>query len=75
MNSFVSIPEHIKEFIIAHAPGIGTIFIPSSMHFFITSSPGSQIPGVPASDTNAIFCPSCNFSINTFDFVSSLCLW
>ena len=55
MNSFVSIPEQIREFIIAHAPGIGTIFIPNSIHFFITSSPGSQIPGVPASDTSAMF--------------------
>ena len=74
VNSFVSNPDAIKAFTNAHAPGIGITSIFSSIAFFITSSPGSQIPGVPASDTNAIFSPLFNFSINLSLLVSSLCL-
>ena len=73
INSLVFNPEAINAFTKAHAPGIGITSIFSSMAFFITSSPGSQIPGVPASETNAMFLPSCNFSIKTSDFTSSLC--
>ena len=59
-------PEQINAFTIAQAPGIGITSIPSSIAFFITSSPGSHIPGVPASDTNAIFSPFFNFSVFHF---------
>ena len=38
------------------------------------SSPGSEIPGVPASVTIAIFFPANTFSIKHSDFISSLCL-
>ena len=68
-------PEHINAFISAHAPGIGIISILFSIAFFTISSPGSDIPGVPASVTRAIFSPFFNLSINTSDFTSSLCLW
>ena len=67
-------PEVIKAFIIAHAPGIGTTLIDSSIHFFIISSPGSQIPGVPASETSPIFFPVFNSFINSSVLISSLCL-
>ena len=60
-NSLVEKPEHIIAFIAAQAPGIGITLIFLSIAFFITSSPGSDIPGVPASDTNAIFFPSSIF--------------
>ena len=73
-NVSVFIPEPIKAFTKAHAPGIGMTFIFSCIHFFITISPGSHIPGVPASETNAIFFPFFNSFINSSDFISSLCL-
>ena len=74
LNSVVFIPEQINAFINAHAPGIGI----TSISFFIAcltiSSPGSEIPGVPASETNAIFCPSNNLLMSTFDLFFSVCL-
>ena len=75
-NKNVSVfkPELINAFTKAHAPGTGITFISCSIHFFITISPGSHIPGVPASETNAIFFPSFNSFINSSDFISSLCL-
>ena len=63
MNSLVFNPDAINAFTKAQAPGIGITSIFSSIAFFITSSPGSQIPGVPASETNAIFFSFFNFSI------------
>ena len=60
-------------FIAAQAPGIGTI----SILFFIASltifSPGSEIPGVPASETTAIFSPFNTFSIKILLFIFSCC--
>ena len=74
VNSFASIPDAISAVIAAHAPGIGITFILFSKHFFTISSPGSDITGVPASDTNATFFPSNNLFINSSIFISSLCL-
>ena len=67
--------EQIKALTNAHAPGIGTILILFSIASFTISSPGSEIPGVPASVIKAIFLLSNNFSINNSDLTSSLCLW
>jgi len=58
----------------AHAPGIGIISIFLLIASFTITSPGSEIIGVPASDTKAIFSPLNNFSINSSTFDSSLCL-
>ena len=60
-------PEQISAFTKADAPGIGIISILFSIAFFTISSPGSDIPGVPASETNAMFFPSNKFSINIGD--------
>ena len=50
-------------------------FIIFSIACFTISSPGSDIPGVPASEINAIFSPSFNLSINELDLDCSLNLW
>ena len=56
-NSCASIPEAIIAVIKAHGPGIGITSIPSSKAILTISSPGSDITGVPASDTSAISLP------------------
>ena len=73
-NSFVSKPDAIKALIAAQAPGIGITSIFSSIAFFAITSPGSEIPGVPASETTAIFLPSFNLFIKKSSLSSSLCL-
>ena len=72
VNSFVSIPEAISALIHAHAPGIGTISILFSIAPFTISSPGSDIAGVPASETIAIFFPSNICLIKLCVFIFSL---
>lgn len=67
-------PEVIKAFIIAHAPGIGTTLIDSSIHFFIISSPGSQIPEFPHQKLVQYFFLAFNSFINSSVLISSLCL-
>lgn len=56
-NSHVSNPELVRAEINAQAPGIAT----TSILFFIAcltiSNPGSEIAGVPASETRAMFSP------------------
>ena len=47
----------------AHAPGMGITFTPLSWQSLTRSSPGSEMAGVPASETRAIFFPS--FSMAT----------
>ena len=74
VNSVASIPEAIIAVINAHAPGIGITFIFSFNASFTISSPGSDIAGVPASDTRAIFFPSFNSYIVSIPFSSVLCL-
>ena len=71
----MSKPELIIALIKAHAPGIGTICIPSFIAFFTIISPGSDITGVPASETKAMHLPSFNSLISPSTFISSLCLW
>ena len=46
----------------------------SSIAFLTISSPGSDITGVPASETSAIFSPFFTFLIISFNFSSVLCL-
>ncbi len=41
----------------AQGPGMQTIFIPRDLAFLISSYPGSQILGIPASLTKAIDLP------------------
>lgn len=53
----MSSPDAIIALIAAHAPGIGIILILFSIAHFTISAPGSEIPGVPASETRAMFFP------------------
>ena len=46
-------PDALTAVVKADAPGIGTISIPSLIHFLIKLYPGSLIVGVPASEINA----------------------
>jgi len=73
-NSLVLNPEAITALTNAHAPGIGIISISFFIASFTISSPGSDIPGVPASETIAIFSPFNAFSINILLFIFSFCL-
>ena len=57
-NSLEDNPDAINAFTNAQAPGIGMISILFSIATLTISSPGSDIPGVPASETSAIFFPS-----------------
>ena len=54
--------------------GIGTIFISCSIKSLTKSSPGSDIAGVPASETKAKFLPSSNNERTCSDLTPSLCL-
>ena len=45
------------------APGIGNVSMPSSTHLLIKIDPGSEIPGVPASEIREIINPFFNNSI------------
>ena len=47
-------PETTTAVIAAETPGTGSTGIPSNTHARTSSSPGSEIPGVPASETMAI---------------------
>ena len=59
----VSNPEPTKATVNAVAPGNTSISILFSIACFIKSSPGSDIPGIPASLIKAIFSPSNNLFI------------
>ena len=74
INSLVFSPEAINALINAQAPGIGIISMPFFIASLTISSPGSDIPGVPASETIAIFSPFNTFSINILLFIFSFCL-
>ena len=60
-NFVVSSPEYTRAVVIAVAPGRTSKFILFSMHLLTITLPGSDIPGVPASVTNAILIPSSHF--------------
>lgn len=74
VNSLVFNPDAINAFIAAQAPGIGIISISFFIAFLTISSPGSDIPGVPASETIAIFSPFRTLLINILLFTFSFCL-
>ena len=74
-NLVVSNPEYTKAVVIAVAPGNTSKFIFSLIHLLTITAPGSDIPGVPASVTIAIFFPSLSICIISSLFPCSLCLW
>ena len=57
----------------AEAPGIGSTRIPAAIASRISRPPGSEIVGVPASDTSATFSPRSSRAISESDFEASLC--
>ena len=68
-------PELTRAGIKAVAPGRHSISILFLMHSRINKNPGSEIPGVPASEINAIWIPLFYFSIIDISFLCSLCTW
>lgn len=58
----------------AEAPGIASIFASgaNSRTRATSRAPGSEMPGVPASETNTIFSPASNRSITSLAFLSSV---
>ena len=59
----------------ADAPGIGTTGTPCRMASVIRRNPGSEIPGMPASVTSAIFAPPSRSTTSSAALVISLCSW
>ena len=55
-------PETLKTAVKADAPGTGTTETEFSIASFTKRYPGSDMPGVPASETSAISLPPFNFS-------------
>ncbi len=53
-NLSVGNPDTTTAVISAETPGIGIIFILLFKAKFINTYPGSEIPGIPASETRAI---------------------
>ena len=68
----VGIPDMISAFMHAAAPGTGVTLIPASIHCLTSSSPGSDIPGVPASVISATVSPFNIFSTSTRAFSTLL---
>ena len=60
INAYSSVSRGIwlKKVVTAQAPGIDVILILLSSSSFINTEPGSEIPGVPASETRATDFPS-----------------
>ncbi len=58
-------PLAIKAVIPAEAPGRATTVMSSAIAAFTKSCPGSEIDGIPASDTCAKFFPAFKRSINS----------
>ena len=48
----------------AEGPGMGKTGMPCCRHARTNLNPGSETCGVPAFETNAIFCPSLSLDIN-----------
>ena len=56
-------PDIDIDVITDEGPGIGIMEIFSSIHFFISIFPGSEIVGVPASEIKDTICPFFKISI------------
>ena len=68
-------PDNISAVIQAAAPGAEVTIIPSLSACLTKSSPGSDMPGVPASVTIVIFFPLLSSSISSLPLSSLLCSW
>jgi len=66
MKGVVLSPDTTSEFIIADGPGIISTSISFSIASFTINSPGSEIQGVPASETSPTLFPDFNISIISF---------
>ena len=54
----LDLPEMISALMQAAGPGMGVTVIPASWHIRTSSSPGSEIPGVPASVISVTLLPA-----------------
>ena len=66
-------PETISAHTKAHGPGIGKTSISFSIQAFTIFSPGSEIAGVPASETTATSLPSNSVLISFSSRIELLC--
>ncbi len=65
-------PEMARAVVTADGPGMGTTSKPLSMVALINSYPGSDMPGIPASETSATS-SCCSVSRIASSLVSLLC--
>ena len=72
-NDSLGSPDTARAAITALGPGIGSIRIPASIAALISRCPGSDIVGVPASDTSATLSPRSSRPTSDADFCASLC--
>ena len=75
VNVSVGRPDPARAASAALGPGMGSTRMPASMALRISCRPGSEIVGVPASETRAIESPRCRRSTRAADFLFSLCSW
>ena len=74
-NGVLGRPEATSAVRQALSPGTGTTWIPAAMACWAISSPGSEIPGNPASVTKAMSLPFSRASSSTGPCFSLLCSW
>ena len=65
-------PATDNKVVIADGPGIGMISISSLWRALINNAPGSEMIGVPASETNTIFFPFFSSAITCWTLLFSL---
>lgn len=71
----VSSPEQHRAVMAAQAPGMGLTAIFWAMQAWMSWVPGSEIPGVPASEMSPIVFPLRRSSMISFSLEDSLNLW
>ena len=71
-NLLVLSPDSVSAVMQAAGPGREVTVIPASWHIFTSTSPGSDMAGVPASVISAIFFPACSLFIKSYAFSTLL---
>ena len=71
----MSSPEQESAVMAAQGPGMAVTLISFSMQAWTSFVPGSEIPGVPASEMRAITFPFLRSSMMAVSFDASLNLW
>ena len=74
-NRLVGSPEIVNAVTHAHAPGTAVTSTPAVSAICTSSSPGSLMPGIPASVISAMFLPSISISVSSRPLSKRLLLW